>query len=320
MRNVDDGLRSGGRSLVIGCGFIGSRVVEMLAQGGEAPVVLTRSRPDDEIAALIGDGDLHIGDAADPQLLETALERVASVIFCAGGLMPAASEREPELDARLTLDPLIAVLDALRDCPDVELLYISSGGTVYGAPERLPVDESHPTTPRGSYGRLRLACEKEVEGRRIEHGRHSRILRCATVYGERQRPNRGQGAVATFLHRVGRGQPVDFYGEGTSVRDYIYVGDVARACIDIRGRPGGPAVLNLASGEGTSLLDLLRLVESEVNREAIVVPHPRRKFEVEAVTLDPSRLRRLIDFHPTPLKDGIARTHRWLSSNVLESV
>jgi UDP-glucose 4-epimerase len=310
----------GDRTLVIGCGFIGSHLVEALMRAGEQPVVLTRSAPHKEIASLLGDGDLHLGDAADAEAAQGALEGVGSVIFCAGGLMPAASEQEPARDARLTLDPLLAVLDAMEDRPGAELLYVSSGGTVYGEPERLPVDEGHPTRPRGSYGMLRLECERELERRRLDRGLRSRILRCATVYGEHQRPERGQGAVVTFLHRVERGEPVDLYGDGTSVRDYIYVGDVARACVEIRGLEGGPPVLNLSTGEGTSLRGLLRLVEEELGEEATVVSHPGRRFEVETVTLDPSRLQALIDFRPTPLRAGIARTHRWLSSGALESV
>jgi UDP-glucose 4-epimerase len=308
------------RTLVIGCGFIGSHLVEALARAGERPVVLTRSAPPEEVASLLGDGDLHLGDAADAEALRSALEGVGCVIFSAGGLLPAASERDPELDARLTLDPLASVLDALRSRPEIELLYISSGGTVYGEPQSLPVDESHPTRPRGSYGKLRLACEAAVERRRLSRGLRSRILRCATVYGERQRPDRGQGAVVTFLHRVERGEAIDFYGDGTSVRDYIYVGDVATACVEIRGRAGGPPVLNLSSGEGTSLRELLRLVEEELGQEATIVSHPGRGFEVGAVMLDPSRLQGLIEFRPTPLRAGIARTRQWLSSGVPESV
>jgi UDP-glucose 4-epimerase len=310
----------GDRTLIIGCGFIGSHLVEALARAGERPVVLTRSAPPEEIASLLGDGDLHVGDAADAEALQSALEGVGFVIFSAGGLLPAASERRPELDARLTLDPLASVLDVLGSHPQIELLYLSSGGTVYGEPERLPIDESHPTRPRGSYGKLRLRCEQEVERRRLRRGMRTRILRCSTVYGERQQPDRGQGAVVTFLHRIERGDPVDVYGTGESVRDYIYVGDVARACLDLRGREGGPAVLNLSSGRGTSLLELLSLVEVEVERAAKVVTHPARSFEVGRVMLDPSRLRQLIDFDPTPLAAGIARTHRWLQSAALEPV
>ena len=308
----------GRRTLVIGCGFIGSHIVERLAAAGRSPVVLTRSRPPEDVVALLGEGDLHLGDAADAERLAEALGGVGSVIYSAGGLLPAASERDPDLDARLTLEPLNAVLEALSRRPGIELIYISSGGTVYGEPERLPIDEDHPTRPLGAYGKLHLTCEAAVERRRGEDALRARILRCSTVYGERQRPDRGQGAVVTFLHRIERGEPIDLYGEGDTVRDYIYVGDVARACVELVGRTEGPAVLNLASGEGTSLRELLRLVEGQVGRQAKVVEHPRRSFEVRRVVLDPTRWTDLLGFAPTPLPLGVARTHEWLSSAVLE--
>jgi UDP-glucose 4-epimerase len=319
MANADAGHERGRRTLVVGCGFIGSHIVERLVSAGRSPVVLTRSRPPEDVAALLGDGDLHLGDAASAAALESALDGVGSVVYSAGGLLPAASERDPDLDARLTLEPLNAVLEALSPRPEIELIYISSGGTVYGEPERLPIGEDHPTRPVGSYGRLHLACEEAVERRRLDRGLRTRILRCSTVYGERQQPDRGQGAVVTFLHRVERGEPVDLYGAGTTVRDYIYVDDVARACVELSGRNDVPPILNLASGEGTSLLELLRLVEDRVGRQAKIVEHRQRPFEISQVVLDPSRIRRLISFDFTPLPLGIARTHDWLTSAVLET-
>jgi len=131
----------GPRILVIGCGFIGSHIVEEFAASGCTPVVVTRSRPDESIVRLLATGDLHLGDAADRECLDRALEGVGHVIFSAGGLLPAASERDPELDARLTLTPVRAVVEALRSRPEVTLTYLSSGGTVYGEPERLPARE-----------------------------------------------------------------------------------------------------------------------------------------------------------------------------------
>lgn len=300
------------RVLVIGAGFIGSHVVAELAAQGRPPVVLTRSRPAREVEAAIAPGDLHIGDAADRGELERALAGIDHVAYCAGGLLPADSQRDPARDEVLTLEPLRALLAALRERPGVKLSYISSGGTVYGDPASLPVGETAPTEPLGSYGRLHLVCEQEIERQRREHGLSARILRCATVYGEHQMPDRGQGAVVTFLHRVEAGLPIDLYGGGGTIRDYVHAADVAKVLVGLLEREEEPAIVNLGSGEGTSLLDLLRLVEAEVGREADVRPHPEREFDVHAVVLDIGRLRALLDYRPTPLAAGIARTHAWL--------
>jgi UDP-glucose 4-epimerase len=302
----------GNRPLVIGCGFIGSHVVAELAANGRPPIVLTRSRPASGVAAAIATGDLHLGDAGDAEVLGPALDGVGHVVYCAGGLLPAASEEEPERDQELTLTPLRSVLGALRSRPGTTLTYISSGGTVYGEPDQLPVSESAPTRPRGSYGKLHLACEREIDRHQAEDGLRAWVLRCSTVYGEQQSPDRGQGAVVTFLHRIERGLPIDLYGGGATVRDYVYAGDVARAIVALLDRGEEPSVLNLGSGEGTSLLELLRLVEAQVGRTADVRAHPERGFDVHGIVLDTSRLKALLDFQPTPLVDGIARTLAWL--------
>jgi UDP-glucose 4-epimerase len=299
---------------VIGCGFIGSHVVTELAAGGSPPVVLTRSPPASEVAAAIEADDLHLADATDADAVEHALEGVGHVAFCAGGLLPAASERDPALDTDLTLPPLLTVLAALRTRPGVTLTYLSSGGTAYGEPERLPVREDDATRPISSYGRLHLVCEAAIVHEQSEFGLRARILRCSSVYGEHQRPDRGQGAVSTFLHRIERGDPIDLYGGGTTIRDYIYAGDVARVLVDLLDRPDGASVINVGAGEGTSLLELLRLVERQVGRPARVISHPEREFDVHKIVLDTARMRELVDFEPTPLPIGISRTHSWLAA------
>jgi UDP-glucose 4-epimerase len=306
------------RTLVVGCGFIGSAIVRELTASAEPPVVLTRSRPPAATADLVPPDRLHIGDATDRDLLERALDDVDRVVFSAGGLLPAASERDPELDERLTLIPVLTILEALRLRPGVSLTYLSSGGTVYGEPKHVPVSEDEQTRPLGAYGELHLRCESEVLRHRDRHELPARILRCATVYGERQRPDRGQGVIATFLHRIERGEPIDLYGGGTTIRDYVYVRDVAGAVVALLGRRDGPTVLNVGSGEGTSLLEILRLAEKQVGKPAEVIQREERGFEVHRIVLDTTRLHGLVDLEITPLATGIERTHRWLATHAPE--
>ena len=300
-------------TLVVGCGFIGSHVVAQLASAGRPPSVLTRSRPPDPEIAAIAEPRLQLGDASDPETLERALEGADHVAYCAGGLLPVASERDPELDRKLTLNPVHTVLAALRERPGVTLTYLSSGGTVYGDPERLPAREDDPAAPISAYGKLHLSCEQEIERARVEHGLRSTILRCSTVYGEHQSPGRGQGAIVTFLDRIERGETIDLYGDGSTIRDYVYAGDVARGLVALLGN-GNASVVNVGSGEGTSLLEVLRLAEREVGREAQIAQHDERGFDVHQIVLDTTRLHEMVDLEMTPLAAGIARTHRWLVS------
>jgi UDP-glucose 4-epimerase len=304
----------GSKILLIGCGFIGSNIVEKLAELSCPPRVLTRSEPPAAVAGLLREGDLLLGDAQNQELLEGALDGIDHLIFSAGGLLPAASQENPELDAELTLGPVRTVLDALRSRPDISLTYLSSGGTVYGEPRSVPVDEGAPTAPVGAYGGLHLACEEAVLAHSHQHGTKARILRCSSVYGRHQHPDRGQGALVTFLNRIETGRPVELFGGGESVRDYIYAADVAEVVVRLLGTDGGPAVLNVGSGKGTSLLELLRIAEHQAGRQAEVIQHPPREFEVGRIVLDISRLQGLIGFQPTPLPCGVELTHHWLTS------
>jgi UDP-glucose 4-epimerase len=211
------------------------------------------------------------------------------------------------------------VLTALRRRPGTCFAYLSSGGTVYGEPEHNPIAEDAPVRPLGSYGSLHVRCEEEILRECEEHGLRARILRCSTVYGERQRPERGQGVIVTFLHRIATGIPIDLYGGGASVRDYVYVGDVARTVIALAGRVDGPTVVNVGSGEGTSLAEILELTEAEVGRPAEVIEHAAREFEVHRIVLDISRLEELVTVDSMPLGDGIARTWEWLRASMPET-
>jgi UDP-glucose 4-epimerase len=304
----------GSKILVLGCGFIGSNIVEELVSTSHHPRVLTRSQPPAAISKLVRDGDLLLGDARDQELVERALEGIDHVIFSAGGLLPAASEENPDLDAELTLGPVRTVLDVLRSRPDVSLIYLSSGGTVYGEPQTIPVAEEAPTQPVGAYGRLHLACEEAVLAHGREHGTQVRILRCSSVYGRHQHPDRGQGALVTFLNRIETRKPVEIFGGGESIRDYVYAGDVAKVVARLLETTGGEPVLNVGSGEGTKLIDLLRLAERQAGAEAEVVQHPAREFEVGRIVLDVSRLQGLVEFQPIALEEGVALTDRWLRS------
>ncbi len=308
------------RTLVVGCGFIGSHVVTELARQGTRAAVLTRSQPRaPEVLAAIDEGDLHLGDAADPAVLAAALEGIERVAYCAGGLLPVAAERDPERDRKLTLEPLRSLLQALRERPGVRFAYVSSGGTVYGNPARLPAHEDDPMAPISAYGVLHLACEEEVERERSEHGLRSRILRCATVYGEHQQPDRGQGVIVTFLSRIERGAEIELFGDGATIRDYIYAGDVARAMIALLASDEPAPVVNVGAGTGTSLIDVLRMAERVVGREAIIERRGERGFEVHQIVLDTARLHELVELQITPLEEGIQLTHRWLAADTAEA-
>jgi UDP-glucose 4-epimerase len=301
------------RVLVVGLGFIGSHVVAALHRAGVPTTILTRSAVPGETEGTpaLRSATLVRGDAADPALVGQAIEGVGHVVYCAGGLMPAQSNLHPTADIELALPPLICVLEALRQRPGIGITFLSSGGTVYGNPLRLPVDEDHPTDPITSYGVMKLASEKYIRMYASLYGVPGRILRCSNVYGEGQPPNRGQGVIAAFLHRALTDQPITMFGDGSVVRDYLYAGDLADLVVRLLAeplQPDEPELANMGSGVGTSLKTVVGLIESVTGRAVQVEHKPARAFDIGQIVLDISKLQRLVTFDPVPLETGIRRT------------
>ncbi len=249
-----------------------------------------------------------IDDATVQGIVGDALAGVDHVFYCAGGLMPAQSNLDPATDAALALPPLLRVLEELRVRPGVRLTYVSSGGTVYGNPVTIPVPESHPTEPQTSYGVMKLASEKYVLMYARLYGVGVRILRCSNVYGEFQPADRGQGFVAAALARLRDGRPITLFGDGRNVRDFVYAPDVAGVMVALAARSGGPRVLNVGSGEGIEIRELLELLEQVTGTTARIDWQPDRGLDVRRIVLDITALRRELDFAPTPLVDGLTAT------------
>jgi UDP-glucose 4-epimerase len=286
--------------LVVGAGYIGRNMVRGLARDRAVSLLARRVPP----ASVRDVARVHIGDARDPAPVRAALEGVEHVVWCAGGLLPSEAEERPAYDAAATLEPLRTMLDLVAGRA-ISVTYMSSGGTVYGNPSTVPVAEDAPTRPVGEYGRVRLRAESLVLRAGEGAGTSVRVLRCSNVYGGDQPADRAQGAAAVFVDRVRRGAEIVLYGGGAAVRDFVHIDDVVRATGDVLPL-AGPAVLNVGSGRGTSIAELLALVERSLGRRAIVVHRPQRPFDVERIVLDIARLQQVIAFAPRTLESGVA--------------
>ncbi len=291
---------------MIGCGFLGGHIARGLAMRGLAVRALSHSFSPLAVEVL-DDAALIVGDARDPPLVEAALADVDEVVYCVGGLQPAGAELAPATDVAMLLEPLRCVLAAVARQAHARVTFISSGGAVYGNPERIPVTEGQPTRPIGAYGRTRLAAERLLAQAHRRDGVRALILRCGNVYGEGQPLGRGQGAVGVFIDRISRGEPVALFGSGDVIRDYVYVGDLVDAVCQLVGRRQLPEVVNVGSGAGSSVRELIGVVEHAVGRDAIVHEHPPRPFDVLRLILDVTLLGSVVTWAPRPLVEGVAQ-------------
>lgn len=296
------------RVLVVGWGFIGAAAGERLRTTNTTVVAFTRSETARTRSARDAGIDVIIARADDRTALDDALVGVSHVLYTAGGLLPPSASADPMADATATLSPLIHTLEALAARPGIALTFLSSGGTVYGNPFRTPVRETDPLLPISPYGASRLAGETYAQTYARAFGTAVRIVRCANVYGPGQPADRGQGAVAVFLHRVSSGLPVQVIGDGSAVRDYVYIDDVADALAKLIHGEIDFDTVNVGCGAGHSVTNLLDRVAAVVGRTPLIEHRGPRRHDVGAIVLDIGKLQSLIAYSPTSLDEGLRRT------------
>lgn len=300
------------RVLVLGAaGFIGSHLCPALRRTGCDVVGFGRGAcpPWAE-----GDGGFTwiSGDFAEHERTAAAAAGCSLVYHLIGGTSPAVSNLDP-LDDLATLTGTVAFLDRLRAAPPRRLVFVSSGGTVYGVPRSLPIPEDAPTEPISAYGINKLAIEKYLHLYARLHGLDACVLRVANPFGERQVSRRQQGVVAAFMHAAVAGEPLTIWGDGAVVRDYVYVGDVVTALL----RAGtaerlGSRIFNIGAGQGRSVRDVADAVEAVSGRRLERLFRPARPVDVPSVVLDVSRAREELGWVPaTPWEEALERTYRW---------
>jgi UDP-glucose 4-epimerase len=294
--------------LVIGWGFLGSAIGQRLLADGRKVKGLTRSHTWRSGAGLRAGAHIIVGDAGNAELLDDALRDVDHVVFAVGGHSPPTAAAQPSVAAMAMLLPLLAVTEALRERPHIALTYMSSGGAVYGNPLRLPVSEDDAARPISPYGASHLSAEIYAQMAARRSGSLLQILRCSNVYGPHQAHGGDQGAVAIFLHRINRGEPIKVFGDGSALRDYVFVEDVAGVVSRVVIDRIDTGTVNVASGIGMSVLDVARTISNAVGREPLIDHQRERSFDVRDIVLDIARLQTFLPYVPTDFVTGLTAT------------
>lgn len=246
------------------------------------------------------------GDAQEPAALEAVLEGVDQVVYALAAPHPAASAGAAVEQFTAEVPVLLSLLERLGERPSIALTYLSSGGAVYGDAPVQPVPEDTDCHPISPYGVTKHAAERYVLMAAQTKGTHATILRVANAYGALQRPRTGQGIVAALLHAASTDEPVQLFGDGDSVRDYVEVRDVARAVVALSMLERSTKVVNVGTGVGHTLDAVVALAQDVTGRTIRVERHPARVSDVHAVTLEVARLRSLVSWDPMTLEEGVA--------------
>lgn len=297
-----------------GGGFIGSAIADRLLLDGHSLRIFERPRVEpyrkftgsESVEWLTGDF-LSVHDVGE------AIEGADAVFHLVSSTLPKSSNDDPAYDVHTNLIASLQLLDAMVARKVGRIVFISSGGTVYGSPKYLPVDEKHATDPEVSYGIVKLAIEKYLLMYQRLHGIKATILRVANPYGERQRIETAQGAVGVFLHRALSRQKIEIWGDGSVTRDYVYIGDVAEAFAKALTYSGPESVFNISSGQGTSLNQLIALIEALLGRGVDQAQLPGRAIDVPVNVLCNQLARRELGWIPqVSLAQGLQRAAAWM--------
>ncbi len=293
--------------------MIGSHLVPCLLETGREISVLGRHpTPRNPLPKSV---DYIAGDFGDLALITRLLASHNEVVHLAYATVPNTSYSDPLGDLQQNLAPAVQLFAeaARRQC---RLLLLSSGGTVYGQARVLPIREDHPTDPISPYGVTKLTLEKYAGLYAATHGLQAICVRPANAYGAGQAPFSGQGFVSTAMASAMRGEAVTIFGPEGTVRDYIYVSDLAAGILEAfdRGRIG--ETYNIGTGEGLSNLEVVRLMSQVLEEQGHGLRleyAPARVFDVGANVLDSSKLRQATGWAPkVSIHEGLVRTRDWL--------
>lgn len=302
-----------------GGGFIGSAIVDRLLLDGHEIRVFERPRIK-PFREFLSDERVEwvTGDLMSSHDVSQVIRGIDVVIHLVSTTLPKSSNDDPIYDVQSNLVATLQMLNAMRANGIKKIVFISSGGTVYGQPCYLPIDEAHPTEPQVSYGITKLTIEKYLLLYQRQYGIKANILRVTNPYGERQRVETAQGAVGVFLSRALRGESLDIWGDGSVTRDYIYVSDVADAFARAVLYSGSKSVFNVSSGTGTTLNSLVETLEKVLDKSISRSYLDGRPFDVPVSILSNSLARAELGWAPTvSLQEGIRMTALWMQK-VLE--
>ena len=279
--------------LIGGNGFIGRHLAALVRERGLAATVVTRRAA--SAAEAYGDGTTPVIDAetfagvAGDRLLADA----EAVVYLASGSVPSTFAAEPWREIPVNVEPAARLFARCATVnPAARLVLISSGGTVYGQTGGAPVTEDAPTQPISGYGWGKLMIEQALAFVGRTRGLVYNVLRVSNAVGRWQDSN-AQGIVSIALRAARDRTPIDLYGGGSQVRDYVDADDVAEAvlaaCLD---RHHVDRVWNVGSGLGRSVAEMIGVVEAVTGRQVPVRHLPARPIDVAAIVLDCTRIRR----------------------------
>jgi UDP-glucose 4-epimerase len=296
-----------------GGGFLGSHLAEILLAHGQDVCIFDQPGARYLEYSSQRGANIVTGNFLDPSAVSDAISDCDVVYHLVSATVPQTSNENPRYDVETNLIGTLQLLEQMRKANTKKIIFSSSGGTVYGIPQEIPITENHPTDPISSYGIVKLAIEKYLHLYWTLYGMNYCILRISNAYGARQPITPTQGAIAAFLGKAAAKEEIVIWGDGTVLRDYIYASDIANAFLQASLYQGELKVFNIGSGHGHSLKDIIGAIENITQVPLQVKYLPGRRFDVPVNVLDISRAKSHLRWWPkVRLEEGILSAFEWM--------
>lgn len=304
------------RCIVFGAsGFIGSRLCEKLASKYQNLKAFGRNPM---YPSAFNKCKWIEGDFSDVNQIANAITDCDTVIHLVNATTPASANINRVADLKANVVSTLNLLDACVNSGVKKIIFISSGGTVYGAPSIIPTPETAENNPITAYGVSKLTIEKYLSLYHHLYKLDYCVLRVANPFGPYQTNKKNQGAIAAFLQHAIHDEPIDVWGDGSVVRDYIFIDDVINAIDLAIVHSGEQKTFNIGSGTGLSINQIISTLESSLEKSISVNYLPSRNMDVPISILDITRARTHLGWSPhTPFKEAIAQTLLWIRSSNL---
>ena len=304
-----------------GAGFVGSHLVDLLIEKGHEVVVidnLSRGKLDNlNDAQKTGKLTFVEADLLEIDFNEFLQKHSPEVIFhLAAQIDVRHSVEDPLHDAETNILSTIRIAEAARKNGVRKVVFTSSGGSIYGEPSEFPVSENTPVDPHSPYAASKVSGEIYLNTFRHLYGLECTHIAPANVYGPRQDPHGEAGVVAIFAQRLLNGEDTKVFGDGGNTRDYVYVGDVARAFYLASGEIGGGERFNIGTSVETSDRELHSLEAKEVGAEDNPEFAPARLGDVPRSSLSYAKAKEILGWEPeVDIAEGVARTVDYFRNN-----
>ena len=293
-------------------GFIGTNLTIELAKKTEDEITLVdRSKAFFKPIVSMDLKNVHIleADLTVDMDFDSILKDQEVVYHLVSTTVPTTSNQHISQELVSNVIFSANLFEACIRCGVKKVVFVSSGGTVYGKKVDCPLKEKTATNPISSYGVQKITIEKLLYLYRYMYGLDYRIIRLANPYGPYQRPNGVLGAVTTFTYKALKGDEITVYGDGSVVRDFIYIDDAIRAIMKIVNGENKHRTFNLGCGYGTSIKQVLETIEKALGIKLNVSYLEGRKVDVPVNYLDISRYEKYYGaLNPISLEDGIRKT------------